>query len=256
MRGGEDGRTWLRCLGRVHEPRLRLYAFPHSGGSPAFFRPWVPLLPAGVELWSIQLPGRENRIAERPLRRLSVLADHLTDVLGGVAPVPFAFFGHSLGGFVGFEVARRLRRRGRAGPRLLVVSGCRAPHVPDPRPPIHGLPDDEFLARLSDLNGTPADLLANRELMELIMPALRADSEMAETYAYEGSDGLNCPVAALAGLDDPIAPPALVEPWRRHTTGPFAAETFHGDHFFVVTSREAVLDRVGSACRSAMPPFV
>jgi medium-chain acyl-[acyl-carrier-protein] hydrolase len=242
---GSDSR-WLRCLRRVSDPALRIYGFPHSGGNASLFRPWVGELPRGVELWAVQLPGRENRIAEAPITNLRQLADQLADVFGAEQPVPFVFFGHSLGGLLSFEVARRLRRLRRAGPVRLFVSGVRAPHLPDHDPPIRDLPDAEFIAKLGALNGTPANLLGNQELMDLLMPVLRADCELSETYSYEDDEPLDCSIVVFAGDADPRTPVESVGPWRRHTAAAFAVEVFSGDHFYVMTAQKDVTSRLSA----------
>lgn len=225
----------------MRRPAIRLYCLPHSGGTAAVFRSWPEALPPDVEVQAAQLPGRETRIAEPPVRRLELLVEPLAAAIAREAQLPFALFGHSLGGLLAFEVCRRLRRLGAAGPVQLFVAGCRAPHLPSPDPPIHALPDEEFLVELRRLNGTPADVLEHRELLRLVMPSLRADCEAAETYSHRPEPALGVPIAVYGGTDDDRVDFADLAAWRRHTTGDFSLRMLPGDHFFVTESEAELL---------------
>jgi medium-chain acyl-[acyl-carrier-protein] hydrolase len=156
--------------------------------------------------------------------------------------LPYAFFGHSMGSLVAFELAREMRRRGLPGPELLMVSGHRAPQRPDPEPPIHGLPEHEFLEEIRQLNGTPEAVLKNPELLQLVIPVLRADFEVCETYAYEEETPLACPIAAFGGTEDADVPREDVAAWSHQTTGPFTLRMFPGGHFYFL-DQPAVLMR-------------
>lgn len=220
---------------------LRLFCLPHAGGGASAFRAWADVLPAEVEVCPVQLPGREARMAEPAIDRMEPLVEALSDALRPFDEEPFALFGHSNGALVAFELARRLRREGRYGPVHLFASGRRAPDVPSPRPPVAHLPDDEFLADLREMGGTPAEVLAHPELMRILLPLLRADVRVNETYVFTEEEPLACPVTAYGGLLDPKASREDVEAWRRHTAGAFTVRFFPGDHFFVFTQRDLVL---------------
>src|SRR2546421_4243876 len=135
---------------------VRLFCFPHAGGGASVFRSWMPQLAPGIEVYSIQLPGREGRWLEPRLTRASDLIEALINALGPLFHPPFAFFGHSMGAFIAFELARELRRRDRPQPEILIASCARAPDVPDPDPPMHHLPADLLLEELKNLDGIPA----------------------------------------------------------------------------------------------------
>lgn len=226
--------------------RLRLFCFPYAGGGASIFRTWSAGLPAAVEVQAVQLPGREARWRDPAFRQLAPLADVLAAEIRPQLDRPAVFFGHSMGAALAFEVTRRLVRAGGPVPVHLLVSGRNAPRVPDDEPPIYGLPRAEFLAELRQYAGTPEEVLANDELMDLVEPLLRADFELIETYAYE-PDGtsLALPVTAFTGLDDHDVPLAKVEPWAAETAGPFRCHVLPGGHFFLNDHRAELLALVG-----------
>lgn len=233
---------WVKVYHPRPHARLRLYCFPYAGGGAGVFRSWSALVPASLEIAAIQPPGREDRLREPPFRRLLPLADAVSEALPSDSGRPFAFFGHSMGAAVAFEVARRLARSGGPAPVHLLVSGRNAPRQPDDREPIHALPRDEFYAELRKYQGTPEEVLDHAELMELLEPLLRADFELIETYTYE-PDGsrLAIPLAALSGIADADAPPVKAEPWAEETAGPFRAHVLPGGHFFLNEQRAETL---------------
>jgi medium-chain acyl-[acyl-carrier-protein] hydrolase len=224
--------------------RLRLFCFPYAGGGAGAFRGFQEALPAHVEVAAVQLPGREGRLHHAPIadmaRLVAAIADGLAPALG---PLPFAFFGHSMGAAIAFELARELRRRGAGGgpaPAHLVVSACPAPHLPD-TDGTHALPDAEIIDHLRVLGGMSEEILANRELMEMILPVFRADAAVTETHAHAEEAPLDVPITAIGGLDDDKAPRADLEAWRRHTRAAFALEMLPGGHFFLQTARPGLL---------------
>jgi medium-chain acyl-[acyl-carrier-protein] hydrolase len=221
--------------------RLRLFCFPYAGGTALIYRQWPELLPEAVEVCAVQLPGRGNLLGEPPYTRLKPLAHDLRRVLAPHLDRPFAFFGHSMGATLCFEVARELRREGGPQPARLFVSGRRAPHVPNPERPLHDLPDAELFEELRRLNGTPAEVLEHPELMALILPLLRADFSVSESYVYEDEPPLDCPISVYGGLADAHAPREDLEAWRRQTTQDFALRMLEGDHFFINTARPVLL---------------
>ncbi len=226
------------------DPRVRLFCFPYAGGSAATYRSWSDVLPPDVEVQAIQLPGREWRLKEEPYRSVFPLVEDLATALKDRFETPFAFFGHSLGALISFELARELRRRGLGGPEHLFLSGHRAPHLPKELPPIHDGPDEEFYEGLRRLEGTPDELLENEELMQLLLPALRADFAMAETYECPSEPPLDCPMSVFGGLGDEVTGRPQIEPWAEHTTRDCKVRMVPGGHFFVEESRDLVLRAV------------
>ena len=232
---------WLARFRPSAQARLRLFCFPYAGGGALAFRAWPAAMPAEIEVCPVQLPGREGRLSEPALTRVAAVAEEAADALLPYMDKPFAFFGHSMGAFVAFEVTRLLRQRGGPRPARLVASGCRAPHLPRKRPTTYDMPADAFLAELRRLNGTPSEALDDPELMRVMLPLLRADFEASETYEYAPGAPLDCPVTAFGGLEDPEAGRADVRAWCGHTADAFTLKMFPGDHFFLHASQAPVL---------------
>jgi medium-chain acyl-[acyl-carrier-protein] hydrolase len=220
--------------------KLRLFCIAHAGGGASAFRGWADALPAEVEVCPVQLPGRENRIREAPFDRLGPLVEALADAVDPYLSLPFALFGHSNGALIGFELARTLRARRRPGPVHFFASGRRAPELPPDRL-THHLPEAEFLADLQELGGLPAELLEHRELLSLLVPTLRADVSIHETYAFTEQAPLECALTAYGGLADPKVRREQLEAWASHTSGPFVLRMFPGGHFFLQDDRPLLL---------------
>lgn len=236
---------WLTCFRNGPAVDRRLFCVPYAGGGPQVFQSWPAGLPCGVEVCCLNLPGRGRRIAEAPFSELGPLIDEASRAVFPLLDKPFALFGHSMGALISFEMARTLRRQAGALPVHLFVSGCFAPHLPDPHP-MHHLPQKEFLAELRSLNGVPQEVLENDELMELVLPALRADFTATETYVHISEAPLSCPITAFSGAHDPLTTRELVQEWRVHTSSGFSFRMLPGDHFFLVSQHQLLLSIISS----------
>jgi medium-chain acyl-[acyl-carrier-protein] hydrolase len=236
--------AWILRPRPSKQTQLRLFCFPYAGGSASAFQSWRQYLPDAVDLCLIQLPGREMRLREKAYSSLPSLLNALTPVLLPYLDQPFVFFGHSMGAMICFELARSLRQRQSPQPLHLFVSGCRAPHLPATEPAIHALPESELIAALKRLNGTPPSLLENRELMELLLPMLRADFALFETYNYIPKEPLSCPITAFGGLQDTRATSQQISHWYEHTHTTFTLHMFPGDHFFILEARKELLEKI------------
>lgn len=225
--------SWIAGRKPNSQARLRLFCFPYAGGSALMFRTWSNALPADVEVCPVQLPGRSARLIERPFTTLSPLIEVVAQALSPLLDKPFAIFGHSLGALIGFELARQLRRRHGVNPVRLFVSAGRAPQAARPCAPIHNLPAKEFLAAVRRLNGTPAEVFEHEELLEIILPVLRADFAVYETYVYSTEPPLNCPISTFGGSQDREISHSDLEAWRDQTTDAFSLRMLPGDHFFL-----------------------
>ncbi len=203
----------------------RLFCFPFAGGGSI----WFPGVPPGVSLCPARLPGRESRLAEEPFRRMGALVDALAAAINPYLDNPFAFFGHSMGAAIAFELARELRRRGRPLPRILIASAARAPqyrrnYTPPPPPT-----DDEFLSELRRLQGIPLDAPF---YPSVLLPGLKADASLYRNYVYTEEAPLPCPIRSYGGLDDARITREHLEAWAEQTTGAFAIRVFAGGHFY------------------------
>lgn len=225
---------WLAHLKPRPVARLRLFCFPYAGGSAAIYRTWSERLPAEVEVLPVELPGRASRFREPLLRRVDDVVRGAAEALGPLFDRPYAFFGHSMGALLAFELARQLAASGRAMPARLLVSARRAPHLADDdEPPIHSLPEPELLAKLRELNGTPEEALQHPELMQMLLPLLRADFEVNETYEYRDGAPLAVPISVFGGVEDEEVPRETLDAWREHTTAGCLVRILPGDHFFL-----------------------
>lgn len=213
--------------------RVRLFCLPYAGGGASMYRGFQEAFPQTIEVCAVQLPGREGRLREAPVAALSTLVPQIADGLTApLAEGPFAFLGHSMGSILAFELARELRRRALAGPAHLFASACPAPHIPDDDG-THTLPDDALIDRLRELGGMSEEVLAHRELMEMILPLFRADAAVTETYTHAEEEPLVTPITAFGGLSDEKATRADMDAWRKHTRGAFALAMVPGGHFYV-----------------------
>jgi medium-chain acyl-[acyl-carrier-protein] hydrolase len=233
---------------------LRLFCFPYAGGGASIYMPWARQIAPLMEVCIIQLPGREQRMSEAPYTQMQPLVEALAAaLLPWLYERPFAFFGHSMGALISNELVHALYRQHGMKPAHLFVAAHAAPHVPPRRAPIHALPDDEFVAELRRLNGTPEEVLQHPELLRLVLPALRADFALCETYCYEPREPLPCSLSAWGGLHDADVPRTDLSAWREHTHAAFRLRMFPGDHFFLHTERMLVLQTLARELNQVAP---
>jgi medium-chain acyl-[acyl-carrier-protein] hydrolase len=233
--------SWVRISCPRPTARVRLICLPFAGGSANSYWEWPTWLPEHVEVVPIQLPGRGNRFDEPAIDSAGLLVNRLLAGLMSYLDRPFALFGHSMGALVAFEITTRLRVMG-LEPVHFFASGCKAPHLPSDRSrDRRHLPDREFIAAVSEMNGVPHEVLENADLMELVLPALRSDFKLVETYQYRSQPPLRCPISAFGGLQDNEVTQDEIEAWSCHTVGSFQVHMLPGDHFFVNSSRVGLL---------------
>ena len=234
---------WIECFHPNPQARLRLFCFPYAGGSAAIFRLWHKHLPPDVEVCPVELPGRGGRFKEKPFDRLDPLLEALQEVFVPLCgEKPFAFFGHSLGALIGFELSRWLRRTENLHPSLLCISAYGPPRRLSPdRFRYHDAPEGRFLDKMKKMNGTPVEVLQNPEVMALFLPILRADLAIADFYEYVDEAPLDCPIFAIGGENDEEVNPSLVSEWGRETAADFRWKLFRGNHFFLHSASEEVL---------------
>jgi medium-chain acyl-[acyl-carrier-protein] hydrolase len=226
--------AWVRCLQPNPRAQRRLFCFPYAGGGASLFRTWHHVLPPAVEVCAIQLPGRETRLREAPFDYLPLLIDVLVPVLRPYLDKPFALFGHSMGALICFELARRLRTQYQLTPVQLFVSGRGAPQLPQADAPLHGLPAPAFLAGVRQrYQNLPDAVLQEAEMVELILPLLRADFTLLETYTYSAGMPLACPIAAFGGRQDERVPLETLAAWREQSSHAFILRQFAGNHFYL-----------------------
>lgn len=242
---------WIGCCKRNPQSHLRLFCYPYAGGGGSIFSRWPTALPNFVEVCPVQLPGRGERLREPAFTSLTPLVHAITQAMQQFLDRPFAFFGHSMGATIAFEVARLLRKQGRAEPVHLFVSGCAAPQVRLPKGSTYTLPDDEFLRELGRLNGTPAILLQEPAIMRILLPSIRADFEVHDTFEYRAEPPLRCPITAFGGSQDLEVTLEHLAAWRAQTETSFSMHVLDGDHFFINTLSESLLRLLSDELRDS-----
>lgn len=245
--------TWITCTAPNPNAALRLFCLPYAGGGSVIFHHWPKELPPTIEVCAVKLPGRESRIAESPFVSMTPLVQAMAEGLTPYLDRPFALFGHSLGGSVGYELVQELQRQHRPAPVHLMVSAARAPHRPSRRAPIHHLPTEAFIDRLRDYAGTPEQVLSNDALMELLMPVLRADFTISDTYTQTAMTPVTCPITAFCGSQDDVVPPEDVEAWQPYTHHAFTLHTIMGNHFFISSARSELIAAIRQTLTSHLP---
>jgi medium-chain acyl-[acyl-carrier-protein] hydrolase len=237
--------NWIVSRSPNTNARVRLFCFPYAGAGASAFRAWEDQFPEAIHLCRVQLPGRDERIREKPLAHVSDLTGLLVRELEPYLDLPYAFFGHSMGALIAFELARSLRRKNCPVPSHLFLSARRAPHLPARTRPIHDLPVDEFKQELRFFAGTPEQVLENDELMQLLLPTLRADFSVCETHTYLPEVPLAIPITAFGSLGDPEVFRDELEGWRSHTASTMTLTMFPGDHFFLHPMRSQLIEIIG-----------
>ncbi|WNG18181.1 thioesterase II family protein [Cystobacter fuscus] len=238
-----DKSPWLVGKTLPGDPPVRLYCFPHSGGLPGEYVRWGRELP-GVQLYGVCLPGRGERVAETPPASMQELVDRFlaeTDLTP-----PFVLFGHSLGALVAFEVARELAVQDRPLPERLIVSAYAAPHLPRTASNLHALPDASLARAIGERYGAiPPHVMADPELLALLLPAFRADFTILETYRYKPGTPLTVPLEVFGAEQDAVSLEQL-ELWRDHTTSDFRLHRFAGGHFYFRENPRALIEVLGA----------
>lgn len=233
----------------ITEGSRRLYCLPHAGGSASAFRSWVGRID-GVSVCPLQPPGRETRQGETPYTLMAELASSVASFILDDAPGPYAVYGHSLGALVGFEVVQEIRRRGGVMPSRLIVSGCPAPQWVTPEDPtVDVLSDSQIVSLLRSLGGTPELFLSDPRVLRMILPPIRADLTVKNTYRYAPSPPLEIPITALAAGSDARASVESMLAWRDQTVRGFRTHHFSGGHFAVLEQEALTLSRLGAAMR-------
>lgn len=231
--------AWLALSRPSPNARLRLFCFPPAGLGASIFRSWVGGFGADVDVCPVQLPGRESRQLEPPFTRMTELANSAARAIRPVLDVPFAFFGHSMGALVAFEIARRL---GAQAPAHLFVSGRRAPHLPERLAPLGHLDDAAFIAAIQRrYDGIPAAVLECDDLMALLLPRLRADVATLEGYEFQSTSPLDCPISVFGGDADATVDVAELEAWREHSRSDVSVRLLRGGHLFLQQQRDALV---------------
>jgi medium-chain acyl-[acyl-carrier-protein] hydrolase len=233
--------------------RMRVFCFPYAGGGPSAFRGWANGI-RDVEFCFVHPPGRENRIREKPFSDMRLLVEALTTELAGWLDRPYALYGHSLGGVVAFEFARAARQLGWREPSHLFVSASRAPHLPARYPKVHHLEDLELLSEVNRrYGGVPLQLMHDPELRQLLVPCLRADLALLETYDYVDAEPLDCQITCFGATGDRMVTEDVLRPWSTHSKRELQLHMVSGGHLFLQSARSTLLDKISAALAYRVP---
>lgn len=253
MKSNEENlqKKWLTNFNQSEKNKTRLFAFPYSGSGAIAYHSWAPYFSQyEIDLIGIQLPGRENRRNEKLITNLTELTDLLFEIISPMANIPFAFLGHSMGGLIAFELTQKLQNSKLPLPQHLFISGLRTPDMPNPNPELHQLSDSKLLKKIAEYGGTPSAILNNIELMALLLPIIRADFELFETYRYKASEPLRCPITLFSGSEDNIVRPAYLKNWETHTTKVLNQAIYSGNHFFIQENKHGIIDKIAKTLKN------
>ncbi|VAW80210.1 hypothetical protein MNBD_GAMMA12-2521 [hydrothermal vent metagenome] len=236
----KNNQQWIKCYRESSQSKLKVFCFPFAGGSASAYRLWKDYLSEEIDVYAIQLPGREERISDPLLTDLKASVKEIADEILPLLDKDFVFFGHSMGAVMALELAHILEQQNKI-PRQVIVSARCSPLLVDPETQIHQLSDKGFVQAIRDYNGTSEIVLQNKELMAMFLPILRADFSMSETYQYSQTKPLSCPLTAICGIEEKELEEHHITGWQAVTTGAFTTKMFAGGHFFIKDEIEVVL---------------
>jgi pyochelin biosynthesis protein PchC len=238
---------WLRRLTPAPPTAPRLVCLPHAGGTASYYTPLALALSGAVSVEAVQYPGRQERFGEAPSTSLEDLADRIAHVLAADQQAspdrPLALFGHSMGALLAFEVAGRLEAQN-LDPTHVFASGTGAPSRRQVEEREGPRTDAELIEELAELDGTASEILADPEILELILPAVRADFEAVDTYQFRQLPALRCPLTALTGESDSGAEIADVRAWAEHSASTFDLHVYPGGHFYLTDQMPTIANLV------------
>lgn len=240
---------WIKLYHPNPKACLRLFCFNYAGASASLFRAWAENLPGEIEVCPIQLPGREDRFKESLFTDMSLIAPKLASILLPYTDLPFAFFGHSMGAILCYEVARQLRKNYSLTPVHLFVSSRRAPQLSPSSQPLHNVPESILVDQLRSMQGTSEMLLQDKKWRQFFFPILRADLSLCETYNYEPDAPLDCPISAFGGLQDDAISIIQLEAWRYQTDKLFTLKMFEGNHLYLNNTQSLLLKTISRDLR-------
>ena len=240
----EVNQEWFSYSKTNPQARMRLFCFPYAGGGALSYRAWSEAVPAQIDIRPIQLPGRENRFNEKPYTEIQPLVHALSAAIRPYLDLPFAFFGHSMGALLAFELAKKLGADGPAAPHHLFISSRRGPDIPGPSPPLYTLSKSKLVDMLKSFGGIPDLILKEPEILDFFLPTLKADLYLSESSPFEKGARIDVPITAFGGLQDLFTSIAELDAWRKHTLQEFRLKIFPGGHFYMREHARALLKEI------------
>lgn len=238
----EKRNSWISSDVDLNNPSLKLFCFPYAGGNSSIFRNWKQFSSHDISILPIEMPGKGRRFGEVPFDCVEKLVADCSKWFQNNVKTDFAFFGHSLGGLIAFELTKALENVNN-GPKLLVLSACSSPSFSKPIKD-RIISDSELIQTLANLNGTPKQLLENKEFLECMLPILKADFKMFNNYIPSPRKTVNCPILALSGTEDSLVDFQAMADWQNYTANSFALKVFDGDHFFLHQYENEIVNHI------------
>ncbi len=240
---------WFLRTSSKTSAKFRLFCLPYAGGDSSIYTPWVNQIPDFIELLPIQLPGRSIRIQEPAISSMTELVDQIYLSMLPLLDKPYMLLGHSLGGRVGFELLHKINKTNAPPPKHFIASGSKAPHLPRTNNITYNLPDEEFIEELRKLNGTPSEVINNRELMEFLLPMLKADFCISDNHVTKQKTLLDCSISVFHGEEDTLVSESDARAWQKHFSKPINFQVFSGGHFFINENSDDLLSSLKSILR-------
>lgn len=250
--------AWIAGRYVKGQPRGRLLCLAHAGGAASAYLTWRPHLPDGLEILPVQLPGREDRYQEPLLTGVPEMAQQAAEALAAeLGPdLPYAIFGHSFGGLLGYELTRSLLRLGARGPQALLVSAAHPPQS-SAGETVQSMPDAALLAQLVALGGVPEEVAEHPDFIRVMLRTARADLEAAERHQGAVTEPVPVPIHVFGSVDDPAVDFRQLSGWFEFTTGGSSLTLYQGGHFYLFAEPAALLaDVVGRGLPTWVPYLV
>ena len=239
---------WFSFYGNKKQAKARIFAFPYSGAGSSIFHSWAKKMESsGIQLVGVQLPGRENRFGENLIDDLPSLLENILQEIRNLTDKPYAFFGHSMGGLIAYELSRKIHAENLHLPKHLYVSAFRSPELENTNRPMAILNDDDFLSEIVNYGGMPNEVLENKEFLEIFLPILRADFLLTEYYSYKEGSILTIPISVFSGSEDNIVHPEQMNNWKSKTNKEFNHYKYCGKHFFINDHVDSIIEKLKGA---------
>jgi len=235
---------WISCYEARENAKIRLICIPHGGGGSHVYKEWAEKLPDFIEVYALNFPGRGSRREENAICNMFELRDKIANVISQISDKPYVMFGHSVGALVAYEVAKEIEKQGIMPPLRLILSAHKAPEDSKEDEPMYTLSDEDLMSKILELGLLPQNVLENKELLDFILPPLRADFEISETYEYEKSDALNIPITATFGKTDPLLNEQDIQKWEKYTNSEYKIKEYDGDHFYTVSKQDILFNDI------------
>ncbi|EEM49205.1 MULTISPECIES: thioesterase II family protein [Bacillus] len=223
---------YFEFLRKKDDAEFTLFCFPHAGGTSELYKNWDEIINENCNVCILTLPGRGRMALEKPFQDISKVLEQLSRDIESLLEKPFIFFGHSMGALISYELAKLLQKNFKKQPDHIYVSSYPAPHLLNENLIKDEINDAELIIKLKELNGTPKEILSHKRFIKMLLPIIRADFAVLNSYNFKEGVILDCPITAIIGTNDNLNIEQAKE-WFKHTTNMFTLKIYHGDHFYL-----------------------